>query len=416
MTATQPFRGDQHHEDPVVVLGWKPTEVLTALVEHGARVICVCEPADLAAAEKAGTADRIVTAASVTDAAEVVGALAREGVSLAPGAVVCTADEFPVVTASAVGEALGCRSWPMPRALALRDKFVQKQLVRRAGIRVAQAYFVERMADLAQVPFPLPYVVKPFDEAGSRRTTVVRTAEEAARLQGGAEDPGPWLVESFVPGGELHVDGVVRDGELQMISVSRYLNNVVDFRTGGLVGSTVLDRDTHAALHTAVTDIADRSLRALGHHDGVFHLEVFEQEEGLVFGECAGRVGGARVDTVVRLKYGVDLYDEWARAVLAIPTAVAAATRDERTFGWLHLPAVAGRVTSMPSVEEIRERPGVEIVEMKVGTGDVMADTGRDINARAGRVVVSGDSAAEVDRRLRALAVWFRDSVEVEPA
>ncbi|MFE2141527.1 hypothetical protein ACFXA3_07175 [Streptomyces sp. NPDC059456] len=422
MTATEPGRPDAPDApgaDRVVVLGWKPTEVLTALTAHGARVLCVCEPADAdAAGAAAGVAEAVVVAGSVTDAAEVVAALARAEVRLPADAVVCSADEFPLVTASVAAEALGCRSWPVSRALALRDKYVQKQLVRAAGIPVAEAATVDGLDELARVPFGPPYVVKPFDGAGARQTAVVRTDADiaAASLREDAGSRGPWLVESFVEGAELHLDGVVRDGIVQLLSVSRYLNNIMDFRTGGLVGSAVLDAAAHPQLHAAAADITTRSLHALGHRDGVFHLELFEQAGGLVFGECAGRVGGGRVDTVVRLKFGVDLHDEWARAVLGTPSAVASAEQDERSFGWVHLPAVPGRITAMPTADEIRSRPGVELVELKLAVGDTVTDVLKDSNARSGRAVVSGRDAAEVAERLVDLTQWFRGRVVTGPA
>lgn len=418
MTPTQPIDLDRSASSPVVVLGWKPTEVLQWLSSFGADVVCVCEPQDLAAVEASGLVSRAVVAPSVADAAEVLAALVRARV-VTPDTTVCTADEFPLVTASIVGEALGCRSWPVRLALSLRDKFVQKELIRAAGLPVAQAHRVDRLSDLDQVPFQGPYVVKPFDQVGARLTAVVQDAAQAALFaeRSGAPDlgPGPWLVESFVAGRELHVDGVVRAGELQFISVSRYLNNVMDFRDGGLIGSTAQDPDEFPELYRRATETTTRALAALGHRDGVFHLELFEQEQDLVFGECAGRVGGGRVDTVVQLKFGVDLHEEWARAVFGLPSAAAGGKRDRRSFGMLHLPAVAGRITALPSPQEIRERPGVEAVEMKFGVGDVVADTGKDSNARFGRAVVSGKDTAEAEQRLRALADWFRAGVQVEP-
>ncbi|WAL76067.1 hypothetical protein OU787_33680 [Kitasatospora sp. YST-16] len=417
MTATDPRTDTAAEAVDVVVLGWKPTEVLRALTGYGARVVCVCEPSDASAARETADVDTVVVAGTLTDAAEVLAALARTGIRLTADAIVCSADEFPLVTASLVGEALGCRAWPVPLALALRDKFVQKQLVRAAGIPVAEACVVDTLAELALAPLAPPFVIKPFDEAGVRRTSVVRSTEEAEELaqREGSEHSGPWLAESFVEGGELHLDGVVRQGGLLLLSVSRYLANVMDFRTGGLVGSTTLDPDEHAGLYRRAADVATRSLRALGHTDGVFHLEVFEQDRALVFGECAGRVGGGRVDTVVQLKFGVDLHDEWARAVLALPSAVATAEQDPRTFGWVHLPAVRGRATVVPTDDEVRQQPGVEVVEMKVKPGATVTDVLKDSNARSGRVVVSGPDAAEVTARLRGVSAWFRTALAVEP-
>jgi len=102
-----------------------------------------------------------------------------------------------------------------------------------------------------------------------------------------------YLLEAFVDGEELHVDGVVRGGSIQAMAVSRYTNKPLDRRRGAVVDSVVLDPVRFKQYYAQSTDVAARVLRALDRREGVFHLEAFRSGDRYLFSECAALPGAA---------------------------------------------------------------------------------------------------------------------------
>lgn len=397
----------------ILLLSYRRVAGAKALARHGASVTCVLTPDDVTVAERSGFVQRSLVVRDPANAEDVVSAIVRAE-DILDFSVVTTADEFPMVTTSLVARTLGLKSLSLPRTLALRDKFHQKQLIAEAGIRTANTRVAH---DIRNPPFmaeQYPVIIKPFAEAGTHGTSLVRTKNELQEFANAAlasDNPGPWLLEEYIEGDEFHIDGVVRDGQLVFFSLSRYLNNPLNIRNGGFNGSVVLDPLDYEDLYAEARDIAVRALRALDHRDGVCHLEVFRQENRFVFGECAGRVGGGRMAQVIRHKFGVDMHDEWARSVLGIPTGTGQRHRDDRSYGWMHLPAPPGRLDSVPDMRELEALPGVVGADAKLTVGQHVGDCSQSFSTRVASVQVVGATRDEVENRLKDAARWFEARV-----
>ncbi|QIK76797.1 ATP-grasp domain-containing protein [Nocardioides piscis] len=405
----------------VLLLGWKPEAAAKQLHELGARVVCVASLPEADAAFRAECVEEVVPVADPSNVEQVLAAVARAGYSLTQFDVVAGAYEFTVVPAAVVGQLAGARAQPVAVALALRDKLLQKTLVRSAGVAVARCEACESpdaVVEAIERVGGLPVVVKPLAGAGARDTYRLSSMVEVEEWVGAAAAE-PCLVEEFVDGRELHLDGVVREGHVGVLAVSRYLSNVIDIRQGADVASVCLPPARNVELYAHAHSLVGQALHALGHLDGVFHLEAFEQSEGgLVFSECAGRVGGGRIDEVIRLATGVDLYRHWALAALGqIAHDCSSATTivpDAQTYGFAHLTAPRGRIVSLPGTEELLERTGIVHAELKLSPGMSMDDSSRDSNTRAGRIIVRGSDPASVVDTLTDAVRWFRSAVVVD--
>jgi hypothetical protein len=358
----------------------------------------------------------VVVVPDPADAEGVVSGLARAGLSPDGFALVCAAHEFTLVAASVVGVLGGAAALPVAVAVALRDKFVQKARVRAAGVVTAACEVAAAPGAVKDAVDRLggyPVVVKPTSGAGALDTVCLASADCAEEWAAGAAAV-PWLVERYVSGAEVHIDGVVRDGGVLFVSASRYLANLIELHgSRALVGSVVVHPDVEPDLYARAAELARAVLPALGHADGVFHLEAFEQPDGsLVFGECAGRVGGGRVDHMVERMFGVDLHQQWVTATLGVPPDPVPKTPHAGSFGWVHLSAPPGRIRALPGRETILGRDGVLEVEVRAKPGDVIPARRPDSRTRAVRALVAGRDAAEVGDRIAALQAWFHGSVE----
>jgi biotin carboxylase len=410
MTAQSPTRA--------LLLGWSGPAA-EALAAHGYDVTAVIDARHVGKVRGSGWTGPTVVVADTGVAEGVLAGVLRHGLGTGID-VVTTQSEFALVTAAMLGGVIGAAGMDLTTAVLLRDKFLQKQAVRRAGLPVTGCRTVDQLSDLTEPPRPpaagvaWPVVVKPIAGAGSNDTFRLDGPGDVDRLlAAGRASVGPWLVEDFVDGYELHIDGVVRNGVIRFQSASRYVQNVIEIRNGGLVGSAMLDETTHRDLYARLTELNTAVLRALGHCDGVFHIEVFvHEDDSLTFSECAGRIGGGLVPEAVRHRYGVDLFDEWARALTGADPAVPAGT-STRLCGWVLLPAAHGLVLSMPDREQVLARPGVVQVRLVTRPGAVMPDVSAASNVKAGSVVVEGASTDEVQRRLVDVAAWFHRTTTV---
>lgn len=402
--------------NPVLHIGFDPRPV-GALHRAGAQVTCVV-PAKDAPAVRAAGAEAVVVAdpGSVED---ILGGLAHNALSPSSFGAICSANEFYLVQAAAVAEVGGVLGAGSRLTLAMRDKFVQKELLRRAGVRTAGFTLVESLERLDVTTVAFPQVLKPLNGAGAMHTVVVRDEEsfrEAAEAARAVCD-GPWLLEEFVPGEEFFVDGVVRGGELLAFSLSRYFQNLIECHGGGSVSYQTLPEDEAPELYRESRALAEAAFKALGFEDGVFHLEVFWDGSEVVFGECAARVGGGRADRVFELTFGVNLHDEWALAALGLPSGIQGElARSAESYGGLNLQCPQGAVVSVPTMEETLTRPGVVEADIYVAPGGVTPDFHSASHMRAGQAVLRGADTREVAECIAGLGEWFHAAVEVVPA
>lgn len=381
-----------------LVIGWREGS-FAALKRLGIEIVCI-GPADKADVAPSCGVTHYVPVPDVTDIENVLFHAKR----LVDGGwgfdTVATGSEFPLVCAAVVGAALGVRSMSIDTARLLRDKAAQKNAVRRAGVPVARSWIFMRGEQLPKLDYPV--VVKPPAGAGAENTVVVSSPDELARACVGDLT---WLIESFVSGAEMQIDGVVRGGAVIMLTVSRYLSNLIHIHDGQITGAIVVPRDSETPLYVAAEDLVSRSLRALGHTDGVFHIEAFETADGLVFSECGGRVSGGGNDEAIRLHTGVDIHEQWARAAIGVPANLSTVI-SSNIFGDVQLPAPAGRIMQLPTERELHLQPGVENVRLHVSVGEEMPRATKS-SVRAATVVVSGATEADVRERMARLNDWF---------
>ncbi|MEV5161949.1 ATP-grasp domain-containing protein [Streptomyces sp. NPDC053728] len=407
-------RADTKCADTLVV-GWRAgtTQALEAL---GRTVTCVLAPADVPTARRSGFAGEVIVVPDPANVEHVLSGLERAGVPATHFSVVGTNLEPAIVAASVLGSMVGARCLAPRTAVLLRDKVAQKATVRSAGLAAARCFTVDTLSDLPGEESAYPLVVKPLAGAGTVDTHALSTPQAARELalgRPGKQGHGPWAVEEFIDGAEMQIDGVVREGEVIFLVVSRYLQNLIEIRHGGLVGTVLLDRQIHRDTYARVDDVVSRSLRSLGHTDGVFHLEAFSRRDQVIFSECAGRTTGGMVREKLIHKFGVDLVSEWARALVGLPARIPNGPRDSMCYGSANFVAPIGEIVVIPDVAEVLAQPGVVEATVEIKAGDTAADPRTSSNVKAGRFVVAAETENEVEKLLNATAQWFAASTVV---
>ncbi|GAA2974762.1 hypothetical protein [Actinokineospora diospyrosa] len=355
--------------------------------------------------------ETLVEVADHANADELLGALARAGVPLTDIGCVLSAKETGVVAAALLGAALGVAALPVDTAVACRDKVVQKQRVRAAGIPTATVRAVAGLAEFAHLDLPgfTGGVLKPTSGVACQATRLVTGApavrETAAALLADGVT-GQFVLEDLVSfDEEWFVDGVVGDGVLRFASVGRYVAPPLAVTGGGLPQKYVFDPDAHADRYALALATTRPALAALGLRDGVFHMELFHSAGTVSFGECAARPGGGAAIELVANKFGVDLVGLAVDAVLGAPTAPPP-TPQPGIFGKTALPVVPGYVESAPGVDELLALPGAVAAHTATLPGATMPDLRQANRDHGGWLILRADDEPTLRARMAHAVDW----------
>ncbi len=330
-----------------------------------------------------------------------------------PGAdAVLAIDDQGVMTATMASEQLGLAHNPPGAAAATRDKLVMRRTLAGAGI--AQPAF--RAAGRGEVPdaatdLGYPVVVKPVGLAASRGVIRVNGAVDAAPaeariraiLETAGRDPAEaLLVEEYVPGDEIAVEGLLVAGAFETLAVIDKPDPLV----GPFFEETLFTTPSRhpAAAQDEAVRLATEAAAALGLRHGPVHAEVRMppgREARLV--EIAARpIGGLCGRALTFGLLGETLEVMILRSALGVPPPDASPARPASGALMLPIPAT-GTLTDVEGIEEAKTIDGVDDVAVTIALGrPVVALPEGD--RYLGFVFASGATADDVERTLREAA------------
>jgi biotin carboxylase len=307
-------------------------------------------------------------------------------------------------------------------ALAARDKGVMREALAAGGVRCptfrrfALAEDPRRVADAVAYPC----VVKPLRLNGSRG--VIRADDPAqlvaafarVRRMLGAEDGAPgadaMLVEDFIPGVEVALEGLVTGGRLRVLA----LFDKPDPLDGPFFEETIYVTPSRLALETqaAIADCAQRSVRALGLREGPVHAELRVNERGPWILEIAGRSIGGLCSGVLR--FGTDVCLEELILRHAVGLELPSLERERRAAGVMMIPIPrAGVLRGYEGVEEAGAVPGVEGVEITAKPHYPLVPLPEGASY-LGFIFARGETPQEVEAALRAAHARLRFDIRPE--
>ncbi|HET8532797.1 MAG TPA: ATP-grasp domain-containing protein [Methylomirabilota bacterium] len=310
----------------------------------------------------------------------------REYAARRPLDAVVPVDDVTTVVASAVGEALGLRVNPLAAAQATRDKRVMRELLARAGVPSPPFTIVRVDEDPAAAARRMSYpcVLKPRVLSASRG--VIRADDEAAfvaafaRIRAILREPevaalgegtDSILVEGFVPGVEVALEGLLEDGALRPLA----LFDKPDPLDGPFFEETIYVTPSRlpAATQAAVADVAARAARALGLSDGAVHCELRLRAaaggalEPVVL-EIAARSIGGLCGRTLRFGTGMSLEELILRRALGRP--VDSLERERVAAAVMMIPIPRGGILEeVRGLDEARAIPHVEDVTISLHKG-----------------------------------------------
>ena len=270
--------------------------------------------------------------------------------------------EAHMLPVARVREAATIPGTSVETAFLCRDKPTMKEFLRQRGISTAASAAVgsaeEARAFAARVGYPI--IFKPRDGAGAANTERIDSdgqLEQAIRAHG--IDRGHSVAaEEFIEGHEGFYDTLSIDGEPAYEFISHYYPGVLDamrhrWITPYLVTTNRLDEPGYDEAKTMGRAV----LRDLGIGTSATHMEWFFGPKGLKFAEIGCRPPGVRVWDLYGAANEIDLYREWANAIVHGRVMSPLSRRYSAAMVALR-PNRDGRVTGYEGLEDIQRRFG----------------------------------------------------------
>ena len=287
-----------------------------------------------------------------------------------PLAAIVGVDDDTTLLATTASEALGLAHNPVASAKATRNKYLLRDTLAANGVSVPayQRFSIyEDPTEIVGVGSPnpdgtdtqvsFPCVIKPLSLSASRgviradtpaefieafqRTTRLLHTLQAATDVGEVSNPDALthvsqylLVEDYIPGIEVALEGILLEGELKTLA----LFDKPDPLEGPFFEETLyitpsrLSADIQDALHNATAAAAD----ALGLRHGPVHAELRYNDKGAHLIEIAARTIGGLCARTLRFGTGMSLEELVIRHAIGQP--VEALQREQQAAGVMMIP------------------------------------------------------------------------------
>ncbi len=323
---------------------------------------------------------------------------------------VVAADDGGVLAAALACQRLGLRGNPPAAATRTRDKAALREALAAAGVAQPDFRVAAPGAEVGRLAreVGLPCVVKPLSLAASRGViraddpgAAARAAERARDILAEAgHEPArePLLVERYVPGAEVAVEGLLRAGELEILAVFDKPDPLEGpyFEETLLVTPSRLPAPSVRAVERATAAAAD----ALGLREGPVHAELRVTSGGEVAVlELAARTVGGLCARTLRFGLGVSLEELVLRQALGLP--LAGLERERSAAGVMMLPVPrAGVLEGVRGQDQALAVAGIAGLELSLRPGAAMRPLPEG-DRYLGFLFARAQSPDQVERALR---------------
>lgn len=320
--------------------------------------------------------------------------------------LVALGDPITLIAALAARE-LDLPFHPPDAVKVCHNKYLVRERFRIAGLPVPWYRRFPAAAPPQTPPdVPFPCVLKPLGLSASRgviradNPAEFRAAFDRIRvlLRRVPGDAAQWIqVESFIPGREVALEGIVTAGRLRVLAIF----DKPDPLDGPFFEETIyvtpsrLDPATQQTLVAA----AEKAVAAVGLRHGPVHAEMRLNEAGVWMLEMAARPIGGLCARALRFAGGITLEELILRHALG--EAIEGIPREPTASGVMMIPIPRGGILErVDNLEPASGAPGVEGIEITAKLGEKLVPLPEG-SSYLGFIFARGDTPEFVERALR---------------
>lgn len=327
-------------------------------------------------------------------------------------AVVAVEDEGTVMAARA-GRRLGLAANPEESVVAAENKAVMREVLAAAGLegpwhrQFSLTSNPERCA--AEVSFPC--VLKPLFLAGSRGviracnevefTAAFRRIEEilndpALQARGGSM-AGQILVEAFIPGREVALEGLIGEGEFRLLA---FFDKPEPMDGPFFEETLFITPSRHSpAVQARALSLAGESVKALGLRTGAVHVELRIEGDVPRLLEVSPRTIGGHCSRILNFGAGMSLEELVLRQALGM--APEGIEREDSAAGVMMIPIPrAGTLGGVAGLDQAKAVDCIVEIEISIPLGGEIVTLPEGYRY-LGFIFAKGDNPDQVEGALR---------------
>lgn len=317
-------------------------------------------------------------------------------------------DEQGVLAAALAAARLGLAGNPPEAVTASRNKITMRKAFAAAGLPQPDHRIAGPAADVARLAGEVgfPCVIKAVCLSASRgviRADDPSAAVAAARrvrtilTESDQAPDAPLLVERYVPGVEVAVEGLMRSGTLEVLAIF----DKPDLLEGPYFEETIYVTPSRLQAETleTVSQLTTEAAAALGLREGPVHAELRIDGSSMWVLELAARSIGGLCSRSLRFGMGVSLEELILRHALGLPADDL--ERETSASGVMMLPTpAAGVLKEIRGQTEARTTPGIDGLEISIPLGKKVRML-PESDQYLGFLFAHGETPEAVERTLR---------------
>ncbi len=321
---------------------------------------------------------------------------------------VLAVDDQGALIAAVASRRLGLPHNPPEAVAATRDKATMRGLLGRAGVPQPRYRLIGPDDDVAAAASEvgLPCVLKPRTLSASRGVIRADDADQAAAAIGrirdilascGENGASPLLMERYLAGPEVAVEGLLQSGDLTLLAVfdkpdpleGPFFEETI-YVTPSRLGDADLSR---------IGELSAQATAALGLTHGPVHVELRGDGSSLRVIELAARSIGGLCSRSLSFGGGRSLEELIVGNALGIPAP--STSRDAPASGVMMIPIPgSGTLLGVEGTDRARALPGVTGIEISIAPGRPVVPLPEG-DRYLGFIFARGDTPEQVETTLR---------------
>ena len=275
-----------------------------------------------------------------------------------------------------------------------------KELLEKNGVKTAPYITVNSIQNFDEEKITFPVVVKPADCNSSKGVRKINNENELRNALDVAltlSRTDTAVIEKYINGRELTVDGFVKDGKFNLLLISEIKKTSVDGVDFLITGSETVS-GIEPDVKREISSIFQRIVDALELSNSPFISQIIISDDGIYVVEFSARTGGGEKYRVIRDLTGVDVLDQVIN-ILEEKSIEIEPSNNEEIYATTFLYGREGVIKQIVGFEELLEQGIISSYYIYKESGTVTLASIKSSGDRIAGFTVRGIDKNEINKK-----------------